>query len=56
MKNKDERMKIMSEVLSGIKVSSRVWAPWKMGIPVRPAPAHSGYFTDLEAFCLGALI
>lgn len=34
MKNKDERMKIMSEILNGIKVGSGVEAFWAAAAPL----------------------
>lgn len=34
MKNKDERMKIITEVLNGIKVNSGVETPWAAAAPL----------------------
>lgn len=42
--------RLLSKVLAASELGVRV------GIAVRPAPAHLGCPTDSEAFCLGALL
>lgn len=42
--------RLLSKALAASELGVRV------GIAVRPAPAHPGCPTDSEAFCLGALL